>query len=97
MLAVHRLGEEVVHLVAGLVVVHRDLFEDHASLSLHIGLGEDGVDHEVAHDIDRERQVGVEYPRVVAGVLLRGEGVRLAADGLDRRRDLQRGAAPRCP
>ena len=52
-----------------------------------------GGDH-VAEDVDRERQVVVEHPRVVAGVLLGGEGVDLAADRVERRRDVQR-AAPR--
>ena len=51
----------------------------------------------VADDVDGQRQVGVEHPRVVAGVLLGREGVHLAADRVDRGGDVQ-GAAPlRCP
>ena len=43
-------------------------------------------------DVDRHRQVVVEHPGVVAGVLLAGGGVRLAADGVERLGDVHRGA-----
>ena len=87
--AEHRRGELVVHDVAGVVVVHGDLLEDHAALGLDVLGADQRIGHDVADDVDGQRQVGVEHPRVVAGVLLGGEGVHLAADGVDRRR--------RCP
>ena len=85
-------GEQVVHHVVGVVVVHGDLVEDHVTLGLDVlgGDREDG-DH-VAEHVDRQRQVLVEDPRVEAGVLLGGEGVELAADRVERDRDVQRRA-----
>ena len=77
------LRERVVHEVGRVVVAHRDLFEDHAALVVDVGVEQQrGVDH-VADDVDRDRQVGVEHPRVEAGVLLGGEGVHLTADPVD--------------
>ena len=89
---VDRLDEEVVHLVAGLVVAHRDLFQDHAALGLHVRLGQQRVGDQVTHHVDGERRVGVQDPGVVAGVLLGGEGIGVAADRLDAGRDVQRRA-----
>ena len=86
------LGEQVVYLVAGLVVVHRDLFENHPALGLHVGGGEHGVGDEVADDVHGQLYVRVEHPRVVARVLLGGERVGLPTDGLDLGGDLQRAA-----
>jgi hypothetical protein len=88
--AVDRLGEDVVDLVTGLVLVHGDLFEDHAAFGLDVGRLEERVGHRVGQHVDREGEVVVEHPRVVAGVFLRGEGVGLAADRLDLGRDVQR-------
>ena len=47
-----------------------------------------GLQHDVGEDVDGERQVLVEHLDVVAGVLLRGERVELAADRVDRLRDV---------
>ena len=78
--------------VARVVVVHRELFEDDAALGLElVGVEPRGGDH-VGDDVDRHRQVGVEHPRVVAGVLLAGGGVGLATDGVERLGDVHRGA-----
>jgi hypothetical protein len=86
------LGEEVVHHVVRVVVVHGDLVEDHVTLRLDVlGREQRGGDH-VAEDVDGEVQVVVEDPRVEAGVLLGGEGVELTADRVQRDRDVQRGA-----
>ncbi len=64
------LGELVVDHVRRVVLVHGDLLEDHAPLRVDVG----GPDHrggdQVTDDVHRERQVGVEHPRVEAGVLL---------------------------
>ena len=87
-----RRREHVVHDVAGIVVVHGDLFEDHAALGLDVSRGDQRRGDHVADHVDRERQVGVEHPRVVAGVLLGREGVHLAADRVHDRGDLERAA-----
>ena len=47
-----------------------------------------GLMHDVREQIDGERQMLVEHLDVVARVLLRRERVELAADGIDRLRDI---------
>jgi hypothetical protein len=89
-----QLGERVVHRVAGVVVMHGDLLEDHAALVVDLTGREDRRGDHVADDVDGDRQIGVEHPRVVAGVLLRGEGVELAADLVERGGDRHRVASP---
>ena len=54
--------------------------------------GEQRAGDHVAEHVDRQRQVLVEDPRVEAGVLLGGEGVELAADRVERDRDVERRA-----
>ena len=51
----------------------------------------------VGEMVDRHRQVAVEHARVVARVLLRGERVEVAADGVERLRDVLRAAASSVP
>ena len=46
------------------------------------------VQHDVGQDVHRQRQMLVEHLDVVAGVFLRGERVELAADRIDRLRDV---------
>ena len=82
---------------AGIVVVHGDLFEDHAALGVDVLRVEQRAGHHVRQDVDGQRQVGVEHPGVVAGVLLGRERVQLTADRVDGRGDLQRRAPAQCP
>ncbi len=93
--AEHRRGELVVDDVAGVVVVHGDLLEDDAALGLDVLGADQRIGHHVADDVDGQRQVDVEHPRVVAGVLLGGEGVQVASDRLDGGGDLHRGPRAR--
>ena len=90
--AEQRGGEQVVHLVAGVVLGHGDLFEDDAALGVDVLLADQRAGEHVADHVDGQRQVGVEHPRVVAGVLLGGERVHLAADRVDRGGDVERAA-----
>src|SRR5450756_1945072 len=53
------------------------------------------VGHHVGEHVDRQRQVRVEHPRVVARVLLGGERVQLSADRVHLRRDVERGTLAR--
>ena len=76
----HLLRKRLVHEVRRIVLVHRDLFEDHAALGVNLLGLEERARHHVRQDIDRQRQILVKHPRVVARVLLGGERVQLAAD-----------------
>ena len=84
-------GERLVHGVRGIVVVHRDLFEHHVALGVHVLRRDQRAGHHVGQDVHGQRQVHVEHPRVIAGVLLGGERVHLAADRVHLRGDVQRG------
>src|SRR4051812_33817587 len=87
--------ERVVDRIARVVVVHGDLFEDHAALAVDVVRYEQRRRDHVADDVDGERHVDVQHPRVVAGVLLGGERVELTADRIELGRDRQRVASPR--
>ena len=76
--------------VVGIVVVHRDLVEDHVALGLDVlGREQRGGDH-VAEHVHGQAEVLVEDPGVEAGVLLGGEGVELTAHRVQRDRDVER-------
>ena len=92
--AVQGRGELVEHEIGGVVVAHRDLFEDHAALDVDVLRGHRRMQHHVADDVDGEREITVEDGRVEAGVLLLGERVELAADGVHLDRDVEGAAAP---
>ena len=65
------------------VLVHPNLLQDHAPLQLHILLGEAGVEQHIAQQVGGPVQMAVQTPGVVAGALLGGVSVDLAADGVD--------------
>jgi len=84
------LREHLVDQIVGRVLDHLDLFEDDALLLRDFARRERRPHQHVAEQIDRRRQVLVEDFDVVARIFLRGEGVELAADRVDRLRDLLR-------
>ncbi len=88
MLGEERVGEQVVHEIVGRVVAHPDLFEDHLPLGLDVVGAEGGVPQHVGQDVERELELRVGDAHVEHGVLVGGERVHLAADRLDRLRDL---------
>ena len=91
------LGEPLVDDVRRVVVVHGELLEDDPALALDVPAVEPrGGDH-VEQDVGGESDVLVEHPRVVAGVLLAGDRVGLAADGVEGRRRCPSRSAGRCP
>ncbi len=92
---VARRREQVADHVVGVVVVHGDLVEDHLALRLDICCLESRRRHHVAEHVDRTRQVLVTHTGVEAGVLLRREGVDLAADLVELHREVERGARRR--
>ena len=93
MVAEHRRQEHVAERVLRIVVAHRDLLEHHVAFDLDVVGGAAATQHHVGDQVDRQLQVGVEHVRVVAGVLPGGERVQLAADRVDRLRDLDRACA----
>ena len=85
-----RTGEHVVHEVVGRVVTHPDLLEDHLPFRIDLVGPERRPPQHVAQDLDREVEVRVGHADVEDGLFLAGERVHLAADRLDRLRDLTR-------
>ncbi len=83
-------GEHVVHEVVGRVVAHPDLLEDHLALRLELVEADRRRPHDLGQDLERERQALVGDAHVERGRLLTGERVHVAADRLDRFRDLRR-------
>ena len=84
------LREELVDEVVRRVLHHLDLFDDNFLFALDVFRAERRVHHDVGEDVDGEREVFVEDFDVVARVFLGGEGVELAADRVDRLRDVFR-------
>ncbi len=86
------LGEGLVDEVVGVVLVHLDLFEDDALFAGDVLGGEGGVQDEVGEEIKRRGKVLVQDFDVEADGLLAGEGVEIAADGVDLAGELLGGA-----
>ena len=82
------LGEDFVDEVVGIVFVHFDFFEDHAPLAGDVLGGERGMQDEVGENFERDRNVFVEHFDVEADAFFGGEGVHVAADGVDLAGDL---------
>ena len=76
------LGEDLVHQVVGIVLVHLDLFQDDAALARDLLGVEDRMQHHVAENIDRDRQMLIQNFDVEADGFFAGEGVHVAADGV---------------
>ena len=82
------LHEDIVDNIAGVVVVHRDLFENDFTLTLDIRCIESAVEDHVADGLDRQVGVIVKDTGIKAGVLLAREGIHLTTHGLHRCGDL---------
>ena len=95
MVGKERRVRELVHHIVGRVVAHPDLFENDVPLGLHLIGSERGPPHDVGENVERQLEVIVGHPHVERGVLLGREGVHVAADGLDRGRDIRRGPVGR--
>ena len=89
------LAEQVVHQLVRGVLDHPDLLEDDFPFLFDIIRREARGKDDVGEQIDGDRQVLVEDPRVEAGVFLAGEGIHLPADGVDDERDLLGGPSHR--
>ncbi len=97
MLPQHGLEEALVRDVRRVVARHRELLEDDAALVVELDGVEERRGEHVGEHLDRHGQVAVLHLGVVAGVLLGGERVVLAADGVEGDGDVERGAAASCP
>jgi hypothetical protein len=86
------LGEDFVDEVVGIVLIHFYFFEDDAALFRDVAGIEDGMEDEIAEDIHGERKVLIEDFDVEADAFLGGEGVHVAADGIDLAGDIFGGA-----
>ena len=86
------LGKDLVDEVVGVVLVHLDLFEDDAALAGDVLGGEDRVEDEVGEDVEGGGDVLVEDLDVEADGFFAGEGVEVAADGVDLAGDALGGA-----
>ncbi len=90
-----RLEDERVHPVLGRVLVHVELFEDDLPLGLDVVVTERRLGEHVSQQVDAELDMAARQPRDVRGVLLRGEGVHVAADAVDRLGDVASRASVR--
>ena len=84
------LREQLMDEVVRRVLDHLDLFEDDLLFPADILAAERRVHDDVRQHLDGQRQMLVEDLEVVAGVLLGGERVHLAANGIDRLSDVLR-------
>ena len=88
----HR-GEQFVGDLRGLILVHQDFLADDAPLPLHLDCREARVLVEIGQHVAQLRQPPGLGLGEITGVILGGEGVQVAADGLDLPGDAPGGAA----
>jgi len=86
------LREELVDEYVGVIFVDLDFFQDDATLALDVRRGEDGVQDEVAEDVESDGDVVGEGFDVEADGFFAGEGVEIATDGIHFAGDELRGA-----
>ena len=89
--AVDRVGEDVVHAVGGLVLVHRDLL-DH-DLALGVDVGEGRLQEHLGEQVERLLRVLVEEAGVELGRLLARRRIRRRPEGVEVLGDLDRRVA----
>src|SRR5208337_2104248 len=86
-------GEDVVEQVLGIVQVHLDLFQNNLALLVDVVGIELGPQDQVGENVEGDGQVLVEHFGVEANLLLGGESVEHAADGIHFAGDIFGGAA----
>jgi hypothetical protein len=86
--AEHRFAEYIEDLLLRIVLVHRDLLEDHRALGFDFV--ERRTKHHVGHHVERLGDVLIDYARVDRGGLLAGACVELGAHAVEDLVDLQR-------
>ena len=78
--------------IVWIVLVHFDLFENHATLFGDIAGIERGMQYEIAQDVHGKRKMLVENFDVEADAFFRGESIHVAADRIDLTGDVFSGA-----
>jgi len=90
----HLRRRKIVHSVTGIVIIHRDFFENDASLILDIFTIQQSISHDVTYNIDRQREILRKNSGVKAGVLLRSEGIHFPTHGVHDGGDFPGSSAP---
>ena len=88
MLAEHRVGEEVVHTVHRLVLIHRDLLQHDVALGIDLGVGRS--EQHLGQQLEGSLGVLVEEAGVEVGRLLAGGGVHRRPQPVEDLGDLDR-------
>ena len=86
------LREDFVHQVVGIIFIHLDFFNDDATLTGNVAAVEYRVQNQVAENVQSGRDVFVQDLYVEANAFLSGEGIHVAADGVDLAGDFLRRA-----
>ena len=92
-----RLGQGHVDAVVGRVEAGGQLVEDDVALDLHVVGVERRLHDHVGEQVDRHGQIAGRHPDVEGRGLPSGEGVHVAADAVDRLRDLREPTGRPCP
>ena len=87
-IAEHRMAQDVEHLLLGIVLVHRDLLEDHRALGVDVLKRR--PEHHVRHHVEGLGQVLVDHPGIDGGRLLARARVQLGAHAVEDLVDLER-------
>ena len=96
-LAEHRLLDQHLAVLGGVVEVRADLLDDDRALLVDVGVGQARLDDELAQDVHRGRGLAPRDPGPVHRRLAVGRGIRRPADPLDRLRDRARRRIARVP
>src|ERR1700722_1144314 len=86
------LGEDFVDEVIGIVLIHFNFFENDAALASDIFRGECGMQNQVSENLKSYGNIFVQNFDVEADTFFGGEGIHVAADGVDLAGDLFGGA-----
>src|SRR6185312_16804164 len=74
------LSEDFMNEVVGIVLVHLDLFENHAALARDVLVIKDRIQHQIAQNVERNREMFIQNFDAEADALFRGEGINVTAD-----------------
>ena len=76
------LGKDFMHQIIRIVLIHLDLFQNHALFAGNVLGIESWIEDQVAQNVDGNRQMLIQDFNVEADGFFAGEGVHVAADGI---------------